>query len=307
VAQSVGDLFVSLGVKGSEKTIGALTDVKKGFGDIVSSSLIAKASIVAAIAAIGHTVNELGTSASSLNVFSSVTGMSPEKIQQMQKAIYKSTGQEVNLVPTLQGMQDAIVNMRKGEGLSLKSLATIAKTISPKGAENKLLAWEKDTTLMMQDFQAYATIMKNNRALASNMLRGGGIKDDAVIAAMFDRALTASNIAKQPYIPASELKASQERATAFGEVWDAIYHRGASKTFKKVEEVSPDSMMESVAVGIAKRLGYKEGNPKGTTIHNHANVTINMKPGEPASNVEHHTKKGIKDAHGQISTRGRTN
>jgi hypothetical protein len=141
VAQSVGDLFVSLGVKGSEKTIGALTDVKKGFGDIVSSSLIAKASIVAAIAAIGHTVNELGTSASSLNVFSSVTGMSPEKIQQMQKAIYKSTGQEVNLVPTLQGMQDAIVNMRKGEGLSLKSLATIAKTISPKGAENKLLAW----------------------------------------------------------------------------------------------------------------------------------------------------------------------
>ena len=53
---TVAEMFVNLGIKGSEKTVDAVNSVDKGISNIRSTSLEAKAAIVAMFYAIGRVV-----------------------------------------------------------------------------------------------------------------------------------------------------------------------------------------------------------------------------------------------------------
>src|ERR1700744_4238817 len=82
----IGSLFLNLGIKGSEKTVGALTDVKKGLGELGSMSLEAKAGIVAAMYALEQLFATSGKAGTDLTNFNAITGESVKTLQQYQYA-----------------------------------------------------------------------------------------------------------------------------------------------------------------------------------------------------------------------------
>src|SRR5581483_1123829 len=82
MSTKVGDLFVELGIRGSEKTISAFTNVKQEMGGLASMSLEVKAAIVGALYALEQLVahsNALGTN---LATTSTVLGVSAKTLQQ---------------------------------------------------------------------------------------------------------------------------------------------------------------------------------------------------------------------------------
>jgi hypothetical protein len=86
MATSVGELFVNIGVKGADKTIGAIKSVGDGMKGIASMSLEAKAAILAALYAldkIAESSLNFGTSIQNLSV---LTGENGEVFQRWGKA-----------------------------------------------------------------------------------------------------------------------------------------------------------------------------------------------------------------------------
>lgn len=82
MANSVGELFVNLGVKGSEKTLSAFTSVTGAIKDTATASLETKAAIVGALYAFEQLIKSSTEWGTSLKNFEALTGMSARTLQQ---------------------------------------------------------------------------------------------------------------------------------------------------------------------------------------------------------------------------------
>ncbi len=122
---NAGEFFVNLGVKGSEKTIGALTSVKKGLGELGTISLETKAAIVGATYALERLFEVSGKTGTELTNFNALTGLSTKQLQQYQYALMQAGGSAEDMTATIEGIQEAMarVDLNKGvpEGLALLS------------------------------------------------------------------------------------------------------------------------------------------------------------------------------------------
>ena len=89
---NIGELFVNIGIKGTEKTIQALGNVKSGLGAVASTSLEVKAAIIGAIYALERLISTSADMGMSLANFKILFGNSTKELQQFQNA-----GREVGL------------------------------------------------------------------------------------------------------------------------------------------------------------------------------------------------------------------
>jgi hypothetical protein len=113
---NIGELFLNLGIKGTEKTIGAVQGVSKGLGEVKSMSLEAKAAIIAAIYSLERMMSAAGKTGTSLSLFSATTGMSSQMMER-----FKFAAQQVGVVgdeveTSMKGVQDKMVGFLRGEG-----------------------------------------------------------------------------------------------------------------------------------------------------------------------------------------------
>jgi hypothetical protein len=113
---TIAELFVNLGVTGNGPTEKKLKSVKGILSDIADSSLAAKAGLVAALYGLEKLTGFASQTGLELKEFATVTGLSTDKIQELQHALmlYDVSGEET--IGTIKNIQSAMMQMQMGQG-----------------------------------------------------------------------------------------------------------------------------------------------------------------------------------------------
>jgi hypothetical protein len=185
---NIGELFVNLGIKGSDKTIGALSDVKKGLGEAKSLSLEMKAGIVGAMYAIERLFAASGATGTGLTNFNALTGISTKSLQQWQFAARQAGVANDEFTGSLKAVQSSITNMLLGKGAP-EGLAMVANKVGfdPKRA--------RDTLYVLGQLQKFAQQVP---ADVGNVALGSFGLSEGVIAAMRRNAFTSDMLKRAP-------------------------------------------------------------------------------------------------------------
>lgn len=191
---NIGELFVSLGIKGSDKTIADLDNTKKGLGGVASTSLEAKAAIVGAMYALERLFATSGAAGTGLTNFNALVGVSTQQLQQ-----YQYAGRQVGITNettagTFKTLQSAMSKVLMGEsapkGLGL--VAGFTGGITPKDIEK----FAQQPALLLQRLQQYAG-KDHNLGRRNEVLKSFGLGDD-VIAGLSRQAFRPAVLSKAP-------------------------------------------------------------------------------------------------------------
>lgn len=186
---NIAELFVNLGIKGSEKTIGALSNVRKGLGEVSSMSLEAKAGILAAIYGFERLMSASAAVGTGLTNFNALTGLSAKELQQWQYAARQAGESSDEFTGSLKAVQNSMTNMLLGKGAP-EGLALVAKATKDFDPSRV-----RDTFYVMQQLQKAAQFLPKD--LGNQALKSFGISE-ATIAAMRRNAFRPEVFAKAP-------------------------------------------------------------------------------------------------------------
>ncbi len=192
---NVGELFVSLGVKGTDKTIGAITGVRQGLKDTASVSLEAKAAIIGAMYALQRLFATSGKVGTDLTNFNALMGGG--MIQTLQK--YQYAGRQVGvtndaMAGTFKSLQSAMTKTLMGEGAP-KGLGRVSMLVGDISAQD-IDKFAKQPHLLLQKLQEYAN-KETNAGLKREVLNSFGLGDD-MQAALARNAFRPEVLAKAP-------------------------------------------------------------------------------------------------------------
>ena len=186
---NIADLFVNLGIKGADKTVGALGSVKKGIGEVGSMSIEAKASILGMMYGLERMMAISGAAGTGLTNFTAFTGKSAQDLQKWQYAARQAGVGAEEMTGSVKAMQTAMSNMLMGkgapEGIALMSGALGG--INPKDYQ--------DTFLMLKH---YNDAIQKLPLIQGNIVGKGAGLSEGVIAAMRRGVFTPEMLAKAP-------------------------------------------------------------------------------------------------------------
>lgn len=228
----IAELFVNLGIKGTEKTVGALSTVKKGLGDISSMSLEAKAGILAALYGLERLTAASGAAGTNFTNFTALTGMSAQALQRWQYAARQAgiSGQEME--GSLKGVQNAMTNMLLGNGMP----AGFGIVASKVGLDMTRL---RDTQYVMAQLQKFAQQVPAD--VASNVIKSFGV-GEGVIAAMRRNSFRPDVFAKAPAYSDKEIGALDKANIAWSNLGQkiemAIGHFNAKHGLELVRDIT---------------------------------------------------------------------
>jgi hypothetical protein len=177
---NVGDMFVNLGIKGHEKTLGAIGEAHKGMKGLGAMSLEAKAAILAAFYAIGRLITTTGGVGTSLSNYTTLTGLSAKTLQQYQWAAQQVVGTNVNVQKSFEGLQTRVAQFFRGEG-GIKGLPWVAQTVGMTLKE--FYGAMNNPELLLQKLQQFAQ-SKLPAALKRDILSSFGLDDPMMTALM---------------------------------------------------------------------------------------------------------------------------
>lgn len=200
---SIGELFVNLGIKGSDKTIGALKNTQKGMKDLGSMSLEAKAGIVAAMYALERLFSSSGQAGTGLTNFNSLLGVSAKTIQQYQYAARQMGVSNQEVEGSFKSLQGVMSKTLLGEGApkGMARLSQLTGAIGPKDIEQFM----KSPELLIQRLQQYASTEKS-AGLRNEVLKSFNLSDN-MISAMVRGAFRPDVLKKAPIYNDRELGA----------------------------------------------------------------------------------------------------
>lgn len=172
---NVGELFVNLGIKGSDKTVGAINTTKKGMGELASTSIEAKAAILGAMYALERMFAASGAAGTNLTNFNALTGLSTKQLQQWQYAARQAGVANEDFTGSLKSVQTSMTNMLLGKGApgGLQVVAQMNKGFDVTRA--------RDTFYVMEQLQKFA--QKAPADVGNAMLKTFGLSE-GVISAM---------------------------------------------------------------------------------------------------------------------------
>ena len=203
MSQSVGELFINLGIKGTEKTIGSLQNVTVGMGDLKSMSLEAKAGIIGALYALeqfGHTSLVLGTNLSNT---STLIGVSTKKLQEYDYAAQQANVSQQEMEQTLKSLQALAKNVNLGHGIP-EWLGRFAQVMGKPVNAELFKSYALDPTKAVQDLQKYAALEKDT-AFKNLVLSSFNI-GDAMKVALDKQVFNAKNFAAAPVLSDAQIK-----------------------------------------------------------------------------------------------------
>lgn len=170
---NIAELFVNLGIKGGDKTVGTLSNVKKGLGEVSTMSLEAKAGILAAMYGLERMMAQSGAAGTNLTNFAALTGLSAKNLQMWQYAARQAGVSSEEFTGSLKGVQNAMTNMLLGKGAP-EGLAIVAKTV---GFDvNKA----RDSFYVMQQLQKAAQALPKD--IGNNVLKSFGVSEGTIAA-----------------------------------------------------------------------------------------------------------------------------
>lgn len=150
---SIGELFVDLGIKGQQKTIGALTDVKTGLGEAKSMALETKAGILAIVYGLEQMMSASMQAGTSLSNFNTLTGISIDKLQEYQYVTRLVGGSNEEMAQTFKNVSDKMAAYGRGEG-DPRALRYMQSQLKEEFDPNRY----RDAEYMIQQFQKFAQL-----------------------------------------------------------------------------------------------------------------------------------------------------
>lgn len=205
----VGELFVTLGVKGHEKTLGTLQSTKKGMENIASTSLEAKAALVGAFYALERLFAASGRAGTDLSNFNATMGVSAQTLQQYQYAARQVGLSNQEVEGSFKALQSTMTKTLMGEGAP-KGLARVAQLTGNMTAQD-IKRFAEQPQLLIQKLQEYAQ-KETNAGLRNEVLKSFGVSD-GMIAALTRKAFRPEVLSKAPTYSDGEVK-SLDRVNA---------------------------------------------------------------------------------------------
>lgn len=229
---NIAELFVNLGIKGSEKTIGALGGVKKGLGEVSAMSLEAKAGILAAMYGLERMMAASGAAGTGLTNFAALTGLSSQTLQRWQYAARQAGVSGEELTGSLKAVQNSMTNMLLGKGAP-EGLGIVAKAVGFDASK------ARDSFYVMEQLQKAAQALPKD--VGNNVLKSFGLSE-GTIAAMRRNAFNPKAFAKADIYSAKEQGSLDKSNIAWSNLGDkiekAIGHFNAAHGTALVKDIS---------------------------------------------------------------------
>lgn len=186
---NIGELFIVLGLKGSEKTNKELGRTKGALGEVKSMALGMKAALFGSAYALEKLFDASGKMGTGLTNFNALTGLSAQQLQKWQYAARQAGVANEDLEGSLKGVQNSMTNMLLGKGApeGLAMLANHNKDFDIKRV--------RDTFYVMQQLQKFA--MTTPADVGGAALKTFGLSE-GVIAGMRRGAFNAKNLGGAP-------------------------------------------------------------------------------------------------------------
>lgn len=215
---NVGELFVNLGIKGSEKTVDALTNVKKGLSETKSISFEAKAAIVSMVYGLEKLMSMSAQAGNGLSNFNTLTGISAQTIQQWQYAARQAgvAGEEV--AGSFKSAQTAMTRMLMGEGAP-KGMARLAE-LTGGITKEQIDEMAKNPVMLMQRLQQYAQ-KEQNIGLRNEVMKSFGLSE-GMITALSKNAFRPEMLRRAPTYSDKEVHTLQKVDVAWANLGNKI-------------------------------------------------------------------------------------
>lgn len=199
---NIGELFVSLGVKGSEKSLHSIGQVRGALKSTASMGLETKAAIIGAVYALERMFSKSSQAGTDLTNFNATLGVSAKTLQQYQYAARQVGVSNEAVEQSFRGLQSTITKTLMGEQApkGLARLAQITGDLDPSDLEK----FSRNPELLMQKLQDYAQ-KETHAGLRNETLKSFGLGDD-MIAAMTRNAFRPDVMAKAPTYSDSEIR-----------------------------------------------------------------------------------------------------
>lgn len=186
----IAELFVSLGVKGSDKTVSALANMKTGLGEVASTSLEVKAALVGALYAFQQLTSHSAQQGTALSNIGALTGWNVKQLQQWQYAAQQAGESTDEFTGSLKTVYDKMAQMKLNKGAP-EGLSILAQTVGFDASKAY-----KDTFYVFEQLQKFA---HSNVAtdVQNQVLKSFGLSE-TTIAALRKGVFNATNFKRAP-------------------------------------------------------------------------------------------------------------
>lgn len=199
----VAELFVNLGIQGSEKTIGALKSTMGGLSQTASMGLEAKAALVGVFYAMERLMTASGRQGTALTNTNALLGMSTKELQQYAWAAQQVGISNEEMSGTFNALQGKMTDVLLGKGAP-EGMARVSMLVGGLDAKD-IARFSKEPQELLKVLQQYALVEKD-LGLRNKVLKGFGLSDN-VIAGLARNAFRPEVMAKAPTYSGSEVKA----------------------------------------------------------------------------------------------------
>lgn len=197
----IAELFVSLGIKGTEKTVGALSNVNKGLGEIASTSLAVKAAVIGAIYGLERLMSHSAAQGNTLSNFNAITGSSTKQLQQWQYAAQQAGASAEEFGASFKAVRDNITNIKLNEGTP-KYIGVLASAV---GFDMKK-AKDAQTGAYYVLGQLQKLAKTNmDKDIIERVMNSFGVTSDTVKAGLFKGVFNEKNFQKAPSYGTDEI------------------------------------------------------------------------------------------------------
>lgn len=253
----IGELFLSMGIKGTEKTVDSIGNVKKGLSETASLSLEAKAAILGTMYALERLFATSGKAGTDLTNFNAITGESVQTLQKYQYAARQVGLSNDEVAGTFKNLQGTVTKTLMGEG-GPKGLARVS-LLTGGISQHDLMEYQKAPEKLIQKLQQYAS-KENNVGLRNEVLKSFGLGDN-MIAAVSRQAFRPEVLNKAPTYSDSEIskldKANIAWANLGNKVEMAVGHFNALHGGQLVRDIGMITDKVIVMVGQFIKLSDK--------------------------------------------------
>lgn len=174
---NIAELFINLGVKGTDKTLGGIQSVQKGLKDTASTSLEAKAALVGAMYALERLFSASGKVGTDLTNFNATVGTSAKTLQQYQYAARQVGVSNEEVTGTFRSLQKSMTDTLLN-GQAPKGMARLAQVLGDVKKED-IEEWSRKPELLFQKLQEYAN-KERSLPLRNEVLRSFGLGDNMI-------------------------------------------------------------------------------------------------------------------------------
>lgn len=205
---NAGELFIQLGIKGGEKTIGALTATKNSLGSVKDMSLEAKAGIFGVIYGLEQMASRALNTGAELTNMTTVFGLSGEALQKYQYAAQQVNVSNETVTASFKGLFAGLQQVSKGgapEALAMLSKFTnynvnLAQALSDSGKIDESLQYT------MQALYKFAQNPEIGKVWKKNVLDAFRVGELAPALMSEKRVFDLNKLDRAPHLNTGELK-----------------------------------------------------------------------------------------------------